>query len=89
MRVARLSDDTLVVRDVPYLCYFFGTVFLAGGFAVAWLGVREGESALLTPGAIAVGISTMLLLLSPITVTTFDRRGNAYEVLRKGSSDAR
>ncbi len=74
----------MIVRDVPYVAYVGAAVLLLGGFVIGAMALGIGEGELLKAAAIAVGLGVLFAVLSPITISTFDRRGNAYEVSRRG-----
>lgn len=84
MRVVRQDEETMVVRDVPVIQYLFATVFVVAGFAFAGLGLGDSGAGPLIPTAIAVGFGALIVWLSPVTTSTFNRRRGVYEVRQRG-----
>ena len=74
----------MVVRDIPLLQYVFGAVCVTASFVFAGLSLSEGDAGLLTPSAIALGMGTLIVLISPVTTATFDRARGTFEVRRRG-----
>ena len=74
----------MVVRDVPRLQWFFSALFAASGLAIGGLSLSNGETGLLMPSAIGVGLGMAIAGLSPMTTSTFDRRMGTYAVRRTG-----
>jgi hypothetical protein len=82
VRILRHDDATIVLRDVPLFSYVFAVVCIAAGIAFGVLAAAVGETLLLTPTLIAIGLGVLLAWASPVITSSFDRSG--YEIRERG-----